>query len=48
MARDANLRLSGKKASGAPVILYKKIRQNAACVSWVPLYDFARTFFKKN
>ena len=48
VARDANLRLTGKIASGEATILYEKIRQNAACVSWVPLYEFARTFFKNN
>ena len=35
-AYGSNLRLTGKKASGEATILYEKIRQNAACVSWVP------------
>jgi hypothetical protein len=48
LARDANLRLTGKKASGAPVILYEKIREFASCGFWEPLYEFARTFFKNN
>jgi hypothetical protein len=48
VARDANLRLTGKKASGAPVILYEKIREFAPCGFWEPLYEFARTFFKNN
>ena len=48
VARDENLRLSGKKASGAAVILYEKIRENSACGFWEPLYEFARTFFKNN
>ncbi len=32
----SNLLLSGRKVSGQAGILYEKIRQNSACVSWVP------------
>ena len=47
-AYGSNLRLAGKKASGAPVILYEKVREFASCGFWEPLYEFARTFFKNN
>jgi hypothetical protein len=48
VAQDANLRLTGKKASGEATILYEKIREFAPSGFWEPLYEFARTFFKNN